>query len=336
MNSVQFRNRPKLSISRMLAAFFLSMVFVACGTNPVAPSSSTQPHPGSTASKPTSTSNAPLSASDSVLKLNAAMVTINSGNLRIQSKYGFQCPSSLDGVRENQLVLASDRTTYSQSEVAQMRASVTQYSGGAHFLVGAATLPPTLRWVLGGSMDLFSEVGGTCGATLQLTNTGNTPIQIPDVGVQLEANPQVNTFSYRLIDVCTLITCGPGPGGGPGCNFYGAGIQLGAGEKNTTFSAVPSATSADTRADCGTLTIAPAAEVDLNIYFSLALNTPKNLIYSILPILTVDTAQGEQTLALPQLVSTLAFASASQFSCYGLQGMAFVQELPPGVSSACI
>ncbi len=154
-----------------------------------------------------------------------------------------------------------------------------------------------------------------------LTNKGSTPIQIPKVGVQLKASPQQNAYQYHLINICSLLPpsqlCGPQEGGGPDCNHYYSSIQLGLGEKNTVFSAVPS------ESDCGTLTVAPAAQVELDIDFSFAPNTPKNLIYSIMPVFTADTDQGGQTLALSQLGSTLAFASASQFSCYELQGTTF-------------
>jgi hypothetical protein len=240
----------------------------------------------------------------------------------------------------DQLVLASNRTTYSQDEIAQIDAYVSNNFGAWNFLSGKAVPPPTLRWVLGGAMD---PIPGTyessaaefypllCRAELSLTNTGNTAIQIPQVGVRLEERPQQNSYHYRLIDACTVIPqsqidqfgCTPSQGGNPGCAEYTASIQLGLGEKNDVFSAVPSAPG------CGALTIAPAAQIYLIFDFSLASNIPRNLIYSITPVLTVDTAQGGQTISLSQLVSTLAFANINQFSCYGLLGTTFVLEPSP-------
>ena len=85
-------------------------------------------------------------------------------------------------------------------------------------------------------------------------------------------------------------------------------------------------------ANCGILTVNPNMPVQLIVTFSLASGTPKNLIYSILPRFTLDTAQGSQEVSPPQLANTLAFANANQFSCYGLQGTTFVQEVPSHVS----
>jgi len=199
--------------------------------------------------------------------------------------------------------------------------------------------PPTLRWVLGGPTgEIPATTGINCEVNLNLTNTGTTPIQIPKVGVQLETSPQQNSYQYRLIDVCSLFPqpqqrCNFPGGGGGACNFYFATVQLGLGAKNDVYSAVPAGINNNTTpySDCGTLTIASAAQVQLSITFSLAPGTPNNLIYSILPVFTVITAQGEQTLSLPRLVSTLAFASANQFSCYGLQGTTFVSVNSPDI-----
>jgi hypothetical protein len=260
--------------------------------------------------------------------------------LRIQSNDGFQCPYFFyggEGLITDQLVLASARTTYSEDEIKQISAYVTPRSILHHSPASRAKVPSTLRWVSAGSIDLIPGTfdliqQASCGAALNLINTGNTPIQVPKVSVQMEARPLPNSYQYRLIDACSVIpksqeldgTCGPQIGGGGGCaGIYFASIQLGLGEKNDVFSGVPN------EPGCNTLTIAPAGQVQLVFQFSLTTNTPKNLIYSILPILTVNMAQGEQTLSLPQLESTLAFASASQFSCYQLHGTTFVLLQPP-------
>jgi hypothetical protein len=313
--------------SRTLVSFLLVIVLAACGTNAGTTSSPAQSHPSSTAKKVT---NASISTS---LNLNVANINVKTGNLLIQSKDGFQCPyaSSDMGVLElGQLVFASGRTTYSQAEIAQMSAYLTyveNHNGNEGVLNGGTEPPPTLHWVLGGeTAPIPGEAPGIgCHVTLTLTNTGNTPIQIPKVGVQLKASPQQNMYQYHLIDACSLkVTyCPPsGESGGGACSVFSASIQLGLGKQNDVFSAVP-------RGDCSTLTIPPAAQVYLDLAFSLAPNIPQNLIYSILPVFTVITTQGEQTLSLPQLGSTLAFASANQFSCYRLQGATFVLVKSP-------
>jgi hypothetical protein len=314
----------KLHFSSTLFSILLLIILTACGTNSVTISSPAEPL---TPLLPTT------------LDLNAAKITEDSGSLSIQSDLGFQCPYSESSILIDQLVLASDRTTYSQDEIAQMGTYVGNNFTAGNFLSQGTKPPPTLRWALGGSID---PVPGTnqdrsfypCGADLILTNTGSTPIQIPKVSVQLEGRPQENLYSYHLIDACTVIPksqialhgCTTAFGGYSGCSLYIASIQLGLGEKNSVFSAVPSSPG------CDTLTIAPAAQVRLDFGFSLASNIPGNLVYSIAPILTVYTAQGKQTLPLTQMRGTLAFANINQFSCYGLQGTTFVLEQSPKFS----
>lgn len=285
----------------------------------------TQTSSGSTIDEPTEIPPSPVSNSDTPLNPNIGNINIQEGNLLIQSHYGIQCPNR-GLLQDDQLVLASDRTTYSQNEIAQMRACLGSTSEGVNPLDNP-TPPSTLRWVLGGSMDIIPvHAQNECGASLRLINTGNTPIQTPQVGVQLEERPQEKAYQYHLIDVCSLVQCVPLIGGNGDCHTYFASIQLGLGEQNTVFSAVPHETDPTTGGSCGILTIAPAAQVDLSLNFPLDPTIPKNLIYSVVPTFTVDTDQGEQVLSLSQFASTLAYASGSQFPCYGLQGNRFVLE----------
>lgn len=321
---------PQRPFSKVIVACLLLFLLAACGSNSVA---------GGAPPTSTRASGAPHPKTGFPLALNARDITLKAGNLLIQSTGGFQCPSVVGpSSMPGQLTFASGRTTYSQAEIAQMRTYMDKdiVNGRA----GIASPPPTLRWILGGTTDKIpgAAVGFTdCGGLMTLTNTGTTPIQIPEVGVELQVSPQQNTYQYRLINICSVVPidpnavytgCPPPGGGGGSCNFYEASISLGLGGPHTEFSAVPSATSYGS-GPCGPLTLAPASEVDLDITFPLAANTPKNLLYSIVPVFTIDTDQGEQTLTLTQLRSTLAYASVSQFSCYKLQGTTFVQEQAP-------
>ena len=332
MNSVHSRKPPRLLFSRIFAAFLLIIVLVACGTHAPTASSPARLHPSSTAKKPAGTSTSLSSGqspnSNDSLNPNATKINVKVGNLLIQSGDGFQCPAAGTEQWADQLVLASDRTSYSKDEIQQMH----DYFGSN--AVSSPELPPTLRWVLGGSVDHIPGAEPIvpetpCGTKLNLINTGNTPIQIPKVSVQLEAHPQPNFHQYRLINYCSFMppseTCYLPFGGGPVCSLYTASIQLGPGGQNDVFSVVPTVLGDP---DCGILTIAPTAQVSLVIDFSLTPDAPKNFIYSILPIFTVDTAQGEQKLSLSHLVSMLAFANANQFSCYTLQGTTFALETP--------
>src|SRR5437764_1258021 len=110
-------NLSKSPISgRALVSVLLFIILTACVTNPVASSPPTGPLPSSTANKLIKTASAVPSVSLTVLNLNAAKITEDAGSLSVQSQIGFQCPS---GGLVDQLVLASDRTTYSQDEIAQ-------------------------------------------------------------------------------------------------------------------------------------------------------------------------------------------------------------------------
>lgn len=321
-------------MSRMLALFLLVFVLVACGTNTSATSPSGPSSKGTT-NKPTSTPS-PLpqtGANFSSLDPNPAPLSIKNGDLLIQSDGSLQC--------SNRLVLATDRTTYRSDEIASMNAYVTGFMHGA---ATSAQLPSILRWVLGGSRDPIPATSETenhappCSIVLNLTNTGNTPIQIPKVGVQLEASPQPNTYHYHLIDACSVLLppqpdgCFQPFGGGNDCSSYTASIQLDQGMPDDEFSAVPRAQN-DSGEDCGILTVAPTTPIKLEIDFSLDPTIPKNLIYSVAPVFTIDTAQREQTLTFSQMRSTLAFASASEFSCYTLQGTTFRLVPSPTLAS---
>lgn len=337
MKPVHLRKLLQQSTSSMFVTLLLIIVLAACGSNAATVSSPSGAHAKSTEKKPTATSPSLLSNLANLLSPNAVKINVQAGNLLIQSDAGFQCPAAGTEQWPDQLVLASGRATYSKDEIQQMRDSLGSNAGGS------PETPPTLRWVLGGSVD---PIPGTpsvlapetpCGAILNLTNTGSVPIQIPKIGVQLEARSLTNSYQYHLINYCSVIPqqmlqggCYVPFGGGPECDSYAASIQLGAGVQNDVFSTMPVVTGDP---GCGILTIAAHAQVKLTVDFSLAPDTPKNLIYSFLPIFTLDTAQGRQVISLSQLTSTLAFASVSQFSCYTLQGTTFVLETPTLASS---
>src|SRR5712691_11744157 len=150
MKAVHSRKSPKQPISRTLVSFLLVIVLAACGTNAATTSSPAQSHPGSTASKTANTSTS--------LNLNVANINVKIENLLVQSSYGFQCPYASitpQDLELGHLVLASDRTTYSQAEIAQMSTYLTYYVGNGGVLNGKVLRggiepPPTLHWVLGG------------------------------------------------------------------------------------------------------------------------------------------------------------------------------------------
>ena len=206
MKPVYFKELLQLPLSKTVVSILLVVVLAACGTNASTVSSPTGLNPSSTPNQPTATPTTIPTVSPSTFNPNAAKITEDAGSLLIQSALGFQCPndqavSGFVGV-QNQLVLTSDPTTYSQDEIAQIQSYMQ--SGGS-----SSAPPPTLQWILGGSVDPIPGVGdnhdqyyAACGADLILTNNGNTPIQIPQVGVQLQGSPEQNSYQYRLVDAC--------------------------------------------------------------------------------------------------------------------------------------
>lgn len=303
---------------------------MACGTNSSAIQTLSN-NPTNTTQFPTPSICAPTSFHPNPhfdVQLNQPQITERSGNLCVQTLSSTVCPyNGFSEVPSNQLVLTSDRTMYSRAEIAQMSSyisEVKQYGWILSSLPQGAEPPPTLQWVLGGSMDsvaassaLDGRAPNPCSMDLELTNIGSTLIQIPKVGVQLEGSPHENTYSYHLINLCSLADCYFGGSGG-GCT-YDAQIQLGSGNKGTIFSGTPQGIAEG----CNALTISPAEQVFLYLDFSVAPGEPQNVVYSFLPIITVDTSQGENIVNLSQMVNTVAYATANQFSCYTLQGTAF-------------
>ncbi|MFL5624075.1 MAG: hypothetical protein ACJ788_00585 [Ktedonobacteraceae bacterium] len=331
-----------LSISRILITAYLLFLLTACGSkNEGIRSPQRAPSASVTTNKPDST---PLAAADVAPPLNKLSPSVDMSGLHIQSDFGIQCPSMLlfGTLPKANLVLATDRLTYSSDELQQMRQYLmnNRYPGGYQGDPDPVP-PPTLRWVTGAALQPIPGAeprGFLCGARLELTNTGNAPIQVPSIGVRLLKDPEQNKYQYRLIDNCTLVSptspdgCAPSQGNGPShCDTYFASIQLGSGKADSVFAATPNGHSYNdqfTPVPCGELTLNPTASATLIIDFTLASETSHNLIYSVVPELTLDISSGRQILAVPQLTSILAFADVSHFSCYGLQGTTFVKEQP--------
>ena len=326
---------PKTHIAKVLIVLLLLVLLTGCG-------SQNQPA-NSSNSTPTPISSSPTSNPSDNLSPNIVGISIDQANLHIDASDGIKCPLGtatqgppdnpgpiISNQSGNNLVLATNRLTYDSNEIQQMQ----DYVNNIHS--NSVQMPNTLRWVLGGPIDTnrILNINGSasghiddCGVHFQLTNTGQDLIQVASIGVQLTEGTQQNNYQYRLIDVCTLVQCMVGGGGGS-CSLWYATIKLAAGSTNAVFSASPIGSDPS----CGELTLNPGQEEDLYVSFY----SPQNLIYSIVPQLTLDTSNGPNTLTLTELTSTLAFANGSQFTCYGLQGDTFTPETTPPPNSECI
>ena len=262
-------------------------------------------------------------------EINPGTTSINASELHIQSD-GIECsPGNLSvHAPPNHIVLADNRTSYTSTEIQQIRDYLSARAQTDETTTGIAglktPLPSTLQWVIGtlSTTDL-------CNLNLEITNTGNTTIQIPRVGARLVAAPQQNTYQYHLINACSLLspeqcTCN-GCGGGPGsCFTYSALIQLGMGQKGSLFSSTPMV---DPTCISSQLTLTPSTTIEFNLSFGSP--PPNHLAYSLVTELTLQTASGQHVLALPQLGSSVVFADKSQFSCFDLKNQSFVVETKP-------
>lgn len=334
---------PKTHLDIILVTFLLLLSLAGCGyQNQTAAS----PNPTATSIS----GSTPTNSQNYIFAMNKTGVTIDKANLHIDASSGIQCPGNVTlgtpdkpgmyvtSMRGYFIVLATNRLTYDSNEIQQMK----DYLGGQ-----SSKAPSTLQLVLGGPIGgtlPYNSGGDTvghiddCSISLEITNTGQNTIQIASSSVQIMKSTQKNSYQYRLIDSCTLVPLPGAPvgspcifsGGGPGpCLHYSAIIKLGSAAANTLFFGTPKGGDSS----CNELTLNPKDTKELDIY----LYSPQNLIYSVMPQLTLSTSSGQNILSLPELTSTLAFAYDNQFDCYGLQGDMFVLENPRLVtSSSCI
>ncbi len=308
----------------LLALVILVIAFSACGANNAAnPNSASNANSASgnvkssDATVTSSVTSMPRTKSlANLLAPNKDNVALDVDGLHIQESSALHCLS---------LVLASNRLTYDQGEIQQM-SQFLKYFGGFYSPGDNRLLPSTLRWEEGGS----ANIPGSCSATFQITNTGNTTIQISRVGLRIKQTPLPNTYVYRLINVCSFLPSGPvcngGNGGVPGpCGEYYVNLSLKNARLNDVIGDTPVASSNNS---CPELTLTPRMSTELEI----SVGGP-SFIYSVLPEFSVITAQGQQTLALPAFTSVVAFST--QFPCYTLQDTSLVL-MKNLASSRCI
>ena len=278
-------------------ALILLLLLSGCGSN----SSTTHGQNSSTPSISTKQS------SDFTLNKGAA---IDTDGLHIQSADGIDC-----GKR---LVFATERLTYDSGEIQQMTAYVGAVYNEAKNL---PPLPSTLTWVPGNEYG-----GGYCDLHLQITNVAQITVQIPSADIRIMKPPHQNTYQYHLIDVCKLIRCGEKGAGGGQCGGYYVDIKLGVtARKDTVFSGDVVSGMDENGNPCGPLTLTPGQSKELGY----GLEPPgRNLIYSAIPELTVETSSGSHILQLSQLAGTLVYTDESEFTCYGWdsQNQTFVKE----------
>ncbi len=317
----------KANLIKLYAVLSLLAILAGCRENA-----------GTSSSSPSKTSLPPTvkAQQETALLPNTGGSFDTSGLLHIETK-GVSCP--IDGIQsyQNTLVLSTDRLTYDSGEMQQMVAYVDGWLSSQK-----ATPPSTLQEVLGSLYGRFDNwhIWNPSGCTIhmEITNIGKTSFQISKMALRLTANAQQNSYHYRLIDICSLPlsayhlqNCPPiGRGGGMVPTIYD--LKLKRGNTSTLFQGQISPDSSSPLAP--TIDPGQAASIVLNIEPS---DPSSNLIYSVVPTVTLDIAGEERTIQLVQLSSKIAFVSPSQLSCYGLQGNAFsLLSSGPHKSSWCL
>jgi hypothetical protein len=294
-----------------LTAICVVGLLIGCGARPDSPINSTP--------SPTPTSTTTLSSTQNSTE--PPPYTVKSigfdltGVFHIQS-HGIICqPGALIGKLTSIFVLATDRLDYDTGEIQQMANYIDAVLG--HSAVPSSPpIPATFNPVSVGPVTAFSTYisKGNCQGTLEITNIGDTTVQLAQVSMQLTAAPVPNRYQYRLIDICSLPThvCPIGLGGGVKTIDYD--FHLRAGQAHTVLQA---------QSDTPVIINPDQPPVGLFLSFESS-STPGNFIYSVVPQITVNTQDQQTTYTLPQLSTTLAFADAKQFACYSLKGNTLV------------
>jgi hypothetical protein len=226
-------------------------------------------------------------------------------------------------------VLATSRLSYDATEIRQIETyySTTQsYPFPAHPL----GLPDSMSIVEGSG---GSQYYGDCAANIELANTSSQTIQVERVGVSLLARPQPNTYTYRLIDICSLTGidefyrspyCPAAHGGQTVCSGFTTDVELTAGTSGAVYDGVPKPVykQDDHGRPCSPqMTLNPTDADEVKIHFDAGA-----FRFSVALHLTLLTADGEKTVTVSQFPSALTFSAPNQFSCYKLTGTTFSLE----------
>jgi hypothetical protein len=229
-------------------------------------------------------------------------------------------------------VLPPGRTAFDDGDLKQMAAVLETTAHSDPGTAPAAVPASPLLLVPGALINVHSDPDSTapyaqyplCRMWMQITNTSQSVIQIPQVGFRLTQAPARNISGYPLVDSCSVqgvaTYCGVQKGGGAAaCDFYSAEVNLGGGGPDAAFFGTPRATAAD-GSPCPQITLQPNESVEIRLD-PLSVDA---FVYPVTPLVVVATRTGSMTVPLPQYAGSISFAAASQFSCLRLQGHSFV------------
>jgi hypothetical protein len=200
--------------------------------------------------------------------------------------------------------------------------------------------PPGLATVLGSASATFKVPGqataapANCHDPLEVTNTGSTPVTIVQVRVTYRTASAPNRFTYQLIDLCTVVQCGPcnGCGSSSGCIlFVPMVLQPGPADMQASYGVESNdPTDCSTTAPLGPGAIESAILIPSSALPSQVFQVSLALVVSVEP---PNVQPITVTVPLPSSFdSNIVFAAPTQFPCYALQNgptPTFVQEKAP-------
>lgn len=326
----------------VLLELSLALLLSSCGVTSAQPAL-THVHPTSTtAPKPTAT---PETTAQQLSLNQAASADI--GGLHVSSD-GVQC--------ESWIVLKDEHATYDVGSLSQLK----DYLGkevfsddGVHVILnlpGPLPAAPSSADVVLGSMGNEFDTDNSysvriyqvepmnrfgCATVLTLTNTSQDSIQLSKMGVTYLSASTTNNFAYHLVDYCTVESCGPCPcGAGLNCTLFSS-LTLSSGPLGKE---VDAPIVVDTSDSCiGSGRVQPTLTPGQSVVILLELRSvDASQIYHLGLAADIVTSTGSRRLTFPSVFnSNVAFASRSQFSCFGLHGNTFTREAS-AVKPSCI
>jgi len=208
--SLYFRKPEKSRMVRILGSTALLLILVGCNTGVP---SDTSGNVSATQTRQTNIN--PSSAMPQAILTQNPSNTISVGGMLTIAPEG----EALDC---RKFVLASNQPDYSNNQIQQIAEFFNEH-------LKNPPEPSTLANVQGGFVGNISSWGEFlfqgCEGYWEVTNITQQPVQLVQINLQLTADPQPDTYQYRLIDTCSLplppedVSCF-GSGGGPKAYDY--------------------------------------------------------------------------------------------------------------------
>lgn len=278
-----------------------------------------------------------------------------SGPVAITLSDALHCPPEEYSIVPQGLIFATDRLSYTSTEIEQMANYITTAlsifsSGGPEELQSLPQPPSTLRLV---PSSLTNSIGNWnlspekrrpgCIEEMTITNVSKEPVLFQSIQVRLTKAPERNLKRYRFLNVCSFFSqklvsitgsCPLYPQGTTPDGSYEFALHQA--QAGTVF---PGALQAQagyptpvptTRQN---LSLAPGQKYVLHLNF----HTPVeggNWKYTLVSEINVTTASGQEETLQADSVETLVYTNPNQVSCYTLHGNTFAPLSQEGVGAS--